>query len=265
MRDWSLPRRSEVNRLVRWGVKVMVHHETPDRRPIHIQIHDLLVARLAAGEWAAGALLPTEVALAEDYAVSVGTVRKALEGLAHKGLIVRRRGKGTFVQSHSPISAKDHYFRMVPDHGAKTFPQDVILAEDSFLPSDKEREILQIPRGGKVLRTYRKRTVDGTPVIADVIAVHSETFPNYDWGRWSAVFDTPYEYYEHKFGVRVIDVVERLKSGTVDQPRSEILKLAVGEPVLIVERIAATFEMQPVELRISYCNTRHFHYLTKIS
>jgi len=217
------------------------------------------------GEWAAGALLPTEVALAKEYAVSVGTIRKALESLVSDGLIVRRRGKGTFVQSHSPASAIDQYFKIVPDHGAKIFPKDVILAEDKFLPSDEEREILQIPRGEKVRRTYRKRLIEGAPVIADIIAVRNDAFPNYDWGRWSEVFETPYEYYEHKFGVRVVEVVERLKAAPVDQPRAEVLRLTVGEPILIVERIAATFDRQPVELRKSFCNTQYFHYLTKIT
>lgn len=243
----------------------MLQNETPDRRPIHLQIHDLLVARLAAGEWAAGALLPTEVALARDYAASVGTVRKALDGLVNENLIVRRRGKGTFVQSHSPASAIDHYFRIVPDRGAKIFPEDVIIAEDNFLPSDNEREILQIPRGAKVKRTYRKRLINGSPVIADIIAVRSDTFPNYDWGRWSSVFETPYEYYEHKFGVRIIDVVEQLKAGRVDQTRSEVLQLAVGKPILIVERIASTFDCRAVELRTSYCNTQNFNYRTRIT
>lgn len=242
----------------------MVTRETPDRRPVHLQVHNLLVKRLATGEWAAGALLPTEVALAKEYAVSIGTIRKALERLVHEGLIIRRRGIGTFVQRHSPISAIDHYFRMVPDAGEKTFPLDMIIAEDTFLPSDKEIDVLQLPRNGKVRRTYRKRLVDGVPVIADIIAVPSATFPDYDWGRWSAVFETPYEYYEHKFGLRVIDVVEKLKAGRVDQQRAEVLNIPAGEPILIIERIAMTFNKKPIELRTSFCDTRNFHYHTKI-
>ncbi|EAU39893.1 probable transcription regulator protein [Fulvimarina pelagi HTCC2506] len=242
----------------------MVVIETPDRRPVHLQIHDLLKGRLASGEWAAGALLPTELVLARDYSVSVGTVRKALEGLVNEGLIVRRRGKGTFVQSHSPKSAIDQYFRIVPNHGTKVFPHDIIIAEDQFLPTEEEREILAIPKGKKVHRTYRKRLIEGIPVIADILAVRSDRFPGYDWSRWSAVFETPYEYYDRKFGVRIVDVVERLHAMSADQPRSEILGSAVGDPILLINRIAATFDDEPVELRKSYCNTSQYHYSTRI-
>lgn len=247
------------------AVKAMVLLETPDKRPVHLQIRDLLKARLATGEWAAGALLPTELKLADDYSVSVGTIRKALEGLVQEGLIVRRRGKGTFVQSHSPSSAIDHYFRVVPDRGSKIFPRDVIIAEDEFIASDEEREVLGLARGRKVHRTYRKRLIDGVPVIADILSVRSEDFPGYDWGRWSSVFETPYEYYEHKFGIRVVDVVERLRAVAADQSRAEVLQVRPGEPILLVERFAATFEQKPVELRKSFCDTRHFHYLTRIT
>jgi GntR family transcriptional regulator len=243
----------------------MVLLATPDKRPVHLQIRDLLKARLAAGEWAAGALLPTELKLSADYSVSVGTIRKALDGLVQEGLIIRRRGKGTFVQSHSPKSAIDHYFRIVPDEGAKIFPQDVIIAEDHFLASDEERTVLGLARGGKVHRTYRKRLIDDVPVIADILSVPAEEFPGYDWGRWNSVFETPYEYYEHKFSIRVVDVVEKLRAVSADQARAEVLQIKAGEPILLVERIASTFEQKPVEFRKSYCDTRHFHYLTRIT
>ena len=243
----------------------MVLHPTPDKRPVHLQIRDLLKTRLAAGEWAAGALMPTELKLAAAYSVSVGTIRKALDGLVQEGLIVRRRGKGTFVQSHSPTSAIDHYFRIVPNDGAKIFPHDVILAEDRFLASDEERAVLGLARGGRVHRTYRQRSIGGVPVIADILSVPADEFPDYDWGRWNSVFETPYEYYEHKFGIRIVDVVERLQAIPADQPRSEVLQIKAGEPILLVQRIASTFEQKPVELRKSYCDTRHFHYLTRVT
>ncbi len=243
----------------------MILLATPDKRPVHLQIRDLLKERLAAGEWAAGALLPTELKLSADYAVSVGTIRKALDGLVQDGLIIRRRGKGTFVQSHSPTSAIDHYFRIVPDAGAKIFPDDIVIAEDGFLASEEERDVLRLARGAKVHRTYRKRLIDGVPVIADILSVPAEGFPGYDWGHWSSVFETPYEYYEHKFGIRVVDVVEKLRAIPTDQARAEVLQIRAGEPILLVERIASTFDQKPVELRKSYCDTRHHHYLTQIT
>jgi GntR family transcriptional regulator len=61
------------------------------------EIADDLTARLAAGELAAGRLLPSETELAATYAVSRVTVRRALEHLRAEGLVDSRQGFGWFV------------------------------------------------------------------------------------------------------------------------------------------------------------------------
>ena len=40
----------------------------------------------------------SEQELAQMYSVSVGTVRKAVEGLVEDGLLVKKQGKGTFLK-----------------------------------------------------------------------------------------------------------------------------------------------------------------------
>ncbi len=40
----------------------------------------------------------SEQELAQMYSVSVGTVRKAVEGLVEDGLLVKQQGKGTFLK-----------------------------------------------------------------------------------------------------------------------------------------------------------------------
>lgn len=52
--------------------------------------------RLARGEWNEGDLLPTEADLTVHYGVSRMTLRLALSFLEQEGLLIRKRGKGTF-------------------------------------------------------------------------------------------------------------------------------------------------------------------------
>ncbi|MGM0384457.1 MAG: GntR family transcriptional regulator [Actinomycetota bacterium] len=65
--------------------------------PLHAQIAEPLARRIESGELAAGTRLENEVAMAQRLDVSRPTARRALESLAHRGLIVRRRGAGTRV------------------------------------------------------------------------------------------------------------------------------------------------------------------------
>lgn len=61
------------------------------------QVSDHLAGRIESGDLPAGARLPGERALAEEYGVALGTVRRAVLDLRERGLVVTLAAKGTFV------------------------------------------------------------------------------------------------------------------------------------------------------------------------
>jgi DNA-binding GntR family transcriptional regulator len=71
-------------------------------RPRHRQLADSLRARIASGEFAPGARLPSEAYLSQETGLHRTTVRKAMEILRTEGLIEIRRPKGTFVREQRP-------------------------------------------------------------------------------------------------------------------------------------------------------------------
>jgi GntR family transcriptional regulator len=66
---------------------------------VYARMADHLAARIAAGELMPGARLPGERDLAAEYRVALGTVRRAIEELRSRGLVVTLPAKGTFVVS----------------------------------------------------------------------------------------------------------------------------------------------------------------------
>ena len=64
----------------------------------YMQVADDLERRISDGE--IEAKLPSERDLAEDYGVAYTTVRRAMEILRDRGLIITRHGRGTFVNPH---------------------------------------------------------------------------------------------------------------------------------------------------------------------
>ena len=83
----------------------------PDRRA-------LLTRSLHAGEWKPGEAIPSELELAARFKVSQGTVRKAIDELARRNLLVRRQGKGTFVATHAEETTQFRFLRLAPDDGS---------------------------------------------------------------------------------------------------------------------------------------------------
>jgi DNA-binding GntR family transcriptional regulator len=61
-----------------------------------MQVADDVERRINDGEITAK--LPAERELAEDYGVAYTTVRRAMEVLRERGLIITRHGRGTFVK-----------------------------------------------------------------------------------------------------------------------------------------------------------------------
>ena len=66
-------------------------------KPKYQLIIDDVLMRIAQGEYAEGAKLPSENQMSETYGVSVPTVRQALKELVYQNKIVRIKGNGSFV------------------------------------------------------------------------------------------------------------------------------------------------------------------------
>ena len=68
------------------------------RTKLRDQLYDQIFALVMDGEFAQGTKLPTELELAERFAVSRTVVREALARLRDDGIVVSRQGAGTFVE-----------------------------------------------------------------------------------------------------------------------------------------------------------------------
>lgn len=72
------------------------------REPLGVQVEKDLMDYILREE--VGAKLPNEFELGQMFEVSRSTVREAVKGLASKGVLEVRRGDGTYIQSHVPMT-----------------------------------------------------------------------------------------------------------------------------------------------------------------
>src|SRR5688572_29745983 len=71
----------------------MMHGLGPRARRVYVALHD----RIANGDWAPGARLPSHRDLAIEFGVAPMTMRQVLGQLEEHGLVSRQVGRGTFV------------------------------------------------------------------------------------------------------------------------------------------------------------------------
>ncbi len=134
---------------------------------LHELLAKLLRGRIISGEWPAGSRIMSEHALMERYGVSRGTVRRAIGMLVDEGLLVQRKGKGTFVTRSGvahPGGARPLSFAHALKEQGLAFKTQVLAKEVLPAPAEVAQE-LGLETGEPVLFMRRVRTVEGRAIV----------------------------------------------------------------------------------------------------
>lgn len=234
-------------------------------RPLYLQIKDLLTQSLDAGEWKPGEAIPSETVLAARFKVSQGTVRKAIDVLAAENIVVRRQGKGTFVATHTEEkSSMFRFLRIRRSDGVDEYPHSELLDLRRGKASAELARLLLLRPGEAVVILRRVLEYSGEAVVLDEITLPAALFRGLTRARYDAYRGSTYSFFETQFGVRMVRADERIKAIAADPASAKILKVAVGSPLLAVERVAYTYGDRPVEWRRGLCTTRNHYYLNQL-
>jgi GntR family transcriptional regulator len=134
-----------------------------DRQPKYLRIHRNLRERISGGQWPPGSPLPSQRELADEFGVSIMTLRQALQLLTDEGLIETRHGSGTFATAHYAYDL-GHLRSFASDlmtQGAK-ITTTVLAAETATPPADVAA---RLGSPAEVFRLRRLRLSDGRPLI----------------------------------------------------------------------------------------------------
>jgi GntR family transcriptional regulator len=238
-----------------------VNASSPTFQPLYVQIKSLIERALEAGEWAPGAAIPPEGALAARFGVSQGTVRKAIGALAAENLVVRRQGKGTFVATHTEEKASNFRFlRIRRNDGRPEYPVGRLVDLRRTKASSEIGQLLGIKPGDAVFVLRRTLEYSGQPAVLDDITLPAGPFAGLTRARYAAYPGSMYGFFETAFGVRMLRAEERLQAVAADRVSADLLHVMPGTPLLAVDRVTFTYGDRPVEVRRGLCTTRNEHY-----
>jgi GntR family transcriptional regulator len=232
----------------------------PEFQPLYLQIKQLLIRRVLSGEWKPAQLLPSEMRLAEEYNVSQGTVRKAIEEMAAENLVVRQQGKGTFVATHRSSVRPFRFIRLKSDASDEAHPTTRFVSIKTGAATAAERERLDLPAGDRVLRADRLRAFGGRDCILERIVLRLDRFPGLEdiLGRLQP--GSIYSLLEQEYRVMIVRVAEQLRAVAADKADVKLLDVDAGTPLLEIDRIAYSLDQHAIEWRISRCDSRFLHY-----
>lgn len=237
---------------------------SPTFNPLYKEVKIRITGSLAAGEWKSGEAIPSESRLAEQFNVSIGTIRKAIDELVAERILVRQQGRGTFVATHTEDRTLFYFFHIVGKDGSRELPVSEMLSFARGKAGAETEPLLAVARGAKVLHIQNLLKLAGKPVVFDDITVPAAIFPDLDEAGFAGRAGTIYGLYQARYGINVIRISERLSAAHPPPQVAAILGVRVTTPVLMIRRIAYTYNDMPVEHRVSWVNTDDHEYLSDL-
>ncbi|MGB7183907.1 MAG: GntR family transcriptional regulator [Burkholderiaceae bacterium] len=245
---------------------VLPDARSPTRAPLYLQTYELLTRSLQQGEWLPGELIPGEQQLARRFAVSPGTVRKAIDRLVGEHILMRRQGKGTFVASHLDLDARAgfRFLRMrdtedrVPDFKSRILYCRKIKARADIAAR------LNTNVGAGLVRIRRVLDFQSSPTVLDDLWLPAARFRGLNLEQLNSWEGPLYGLFESAFGTQIISATERVTAVQAPAVVAQTLGVRRGSPLLQVDRVTETYDGEKAEFRRGYYVTAGYHYLSKL-
>lgn len=240
-----------------WHKPVRLHKSSP----LYKQIVQLLLSRLQAGEFKPGGLIPSEQELAQQFQVSAGTVRKAIDALVADKVLTRHQGKGTYVATQQQPEVRYRFLRIASDTGAAPKRTATRFLSCQTLPADAHwQAIFGLQAGDCVVRLSRVMDFHQVPTVYEDIYLPEPLFRGLDLVMLNQQKMPLYTLFERVFEVHVLNCDEKLQAINADADLATHLGIAPGQAILSVERRSYSFTQQVVEVRHGFYLTDRFYY-----
>lgn len=202
--------------------------------PKHEQLRAIL-AELVAEKLTPGDLLPSERQLCLDHGVSRITVRDAIGQLVNEGLLVRMRGKGTFVAQQTARS-RLHLASFHEDmHRLGLTPTTVVLIVEHTAPPTVTANALGMHVRQKTWHVRRLLLADSSPMTVDDAWYNAELVPDLDSHDLSqSIHDTLRDHYD----LPLDHAEQTIAAGEAGKEFAVLLGVPATRPALIIDRIS---------------------------
>ena len=211
-------------------------------KSLHEQVRQDLLARISAGEFKAGDMLPSEDVLCKQYGVSRITIRRAVTDLAAQFFVTRKRGVGTVVTRR--FSSRRE-FRLTGYFGDNPRLNATRLMDELQPASEEVAAALEVAVGTSVhhIRTLTHRN-DLPYTFSDAYTVEQVT--ELAVGKVSISGEEL-----DRLGWRIARAEQELDAVKASAVVARHLGLRAGRPIMRARRIFLSGDDQPVRYTVS--------------
>jgi GntR family transcriptional regulator len=205
--------------------------------PIYLQLQTLIRERIASGGWRPGEAIPSEQALGQQFGIARMTVRQALDGLIRDGLLIRERGRGTFVARPRVESELSRMHSFTEDMRRRGMVPSARLLDREVIPAPADVSArLGLGLREAVIYIRRLRLADGEPMALEISYLQ--------YGLCRSVLEAElesgslYAFLESRAAIRLCYASQEVEAAVADAQEAALLGLPRRHPVLVVRQVA---------------------------
>lgn len=225
----------------------------------YIFISNDIRSQIMQGKLQANDQLPAEKDLCVHYGTSKMTIKKAVDKLVTEGLIIKRRGSGTFVKDLSveeieKITVANQFRGMTATYPDKQIHSKVL--EFSVIQAPEiVRNKLNLTEGSFVYDIYRVRSINGQPTVMEKIYMPIDLIPGL---REETIEKSIYGFVEAQLGLVIQSAHRTITVRRANEVETKYLEIGVDDPVAVGEQIAFLNQGTAFEYSISVHRSEDF-------
>lgn len=241
---------ASLNLLVLSELKNKVDHNVPT--PLYYQLLVVLKEMIESGQLKNGDELPSEQEISAALDISRPTVRQCMQGLVNAGLIVRRKGKGTFVTQQKMefnyIARHESFHEIIANYGYTPCTQVLEFKIIDPVPSINQK--LNISEKEPLYSLLRLCMADDTPMLYCHTYLQASRFPGLQKFDFTKVL--LYETLKKHYNTKVTTLKREIGADNAGQTDANMLQIKRGRAIFVVRNLAYDADNIPVEYSDSH-------------
>ena len=222
-----------------------VNHDSPI--PYYVQVKEALRERIEQGEWQPGEQLPGDMEFCEMYDVSRTVIRQALSEMVHEGLVIRRKGRGTYVAEpkirEGLVQELTGFYQDMSERGHE--PTSQVLKQEVVPASPGIATHLEIEPGSPVIEIERLRFVQDEPIVLVTTYLPESLCPDLideDLTRQSL-----YAFLEARYGLLLARGRRIVQAVPANEYEASHLEVTKGSPLILLDSVSYLEDGTPAE------------------
>lgn len=221
----------------------MINRRSPI--PIYYQIEEYIKNLIENKDLKPGDMIPSEREFTDLFKVSRMTVRQAVMELVNEGILIRLKGKGTFVSEkkiEQPLQGLKGFTEEMEKLGFK--PSSKLLDFQVREAPEHVADLLQLGEKEQVYEIKRIRLADEMPMAIETTFIPCGLVKNL---TVNIISRSLYSYIEKECRLEIDSASQSLEAALASPEEARLLHVAENVPVLLMERCTYLKSGKPLE------------------